>query len=73
MKLPRKIDIVTANLFSELLIEILPKLKHVRRLVFSGILREQAEECIAAFRAQGFKIERRSTRGKWVAALAKKC
>src|SRR6266581_5160561 len=40
-KFPRKIDIVTANLFSELLIEILPRLKRAQWLILSGILREQ--------------------------------
>ncbi|PYK23136.1 MAG: hypothetical protein DME52_13175, partial [Verrucomicrobia bacterium] len=36
---PPKIEIITANLFSELLIEILPKLKRAQWLILSGILR----------------------------------
>src|SRR5213079_3237252 len=37
-KFQAKIDIFTANLFSELLIEILPRLKRARWLILSGIL-----------------------------------
>ncbi len=44
-----KVDIVTANLFSELLIEILPRLKrslkHNGRMILSGVLRTQERRC----------------------------
>src|SRR2546421_7495138 len=43
-KFPRKVDLIAANLFSELLIEILPKLKAARWLILSGILREQERD-----------------------------
>ena len=69
-KLPRKIDIVTANLFSELLIEILPKLKHARRLVLSGILREQERDVKRALTRSKIDILELRRRGKWVAILA---
>src|SRR5438874_1981413 len=38
---PPRIEIINANLFSELLIEILPKLKRAQRLILSGILRSE--------------------------------
>jgi len=46
-ELPRRsgygdqVNIIIANLFSELLIEILPKLKVARWMILSGILRNQ--------------------------------
>ncbi len=70
VKLPRQIDIVTANLFSELLIEILPKLKHARRLVLSGILREQERDVKRALTRSKIDILELRRRGKWVAMLA---
>ena len=71
-----KIDIVTANLFSELLIEILPKLKrslkHNGRMILSGLLRTQERELRRALRSQKIDIVHVRRRGKWVAMLAKK-
>jgi ribosomal protein L11 methyltransferase len=45
--LARRIDIATANLFSELLIHILPKLKRSSCLILSGVLRTQEKELSA--------------------------
>jgi ribosomal protein L11 methyltransferase len=63
-------DVVTANLFSEVLIAAAPSLSRaVRtggRLIFSGILRSQENECVRAFRKNGFRIDAISRRGKWV-------
>jgi len=67
---PRKIDIVTANLFSELLIEILPKLKRSRRLILSGVLRGQEKELIRALQRNKIDIVQVQRRRKWVAILA---
>src|ERR1700676_2471130 len=50
-KFPRKIDIITANLFSELLIEILPKARRVKWLILSGILREQEKDLVRALQS----------------------
>jgi ribosomal protein L11 methyltransferase len=69
-KFPQKIDIVTANLFSELLIEILPKLKRVPRLILSGILRAQELEVTRALERNKIDISEVRRRGKWVAILA---
>src|ERR1700737_3497521 len=70
----RKVDIVTANLFSELLIEILPKLKrslkHNGRMILSGVLRTQERELRRALRSQKVDIMKVRRRGKWVAMLA---
>jgi ribosomal protein L11 methyltransferase len=69
-KSPRKIDIVTANLFSELLIEILPKLKRARWLILSGILREQERDLVRALKRNKIHVLEVRRRGKWVAVLA---
>jgi ribosomal protein L11 methyltransferase len=66
----RKIDIVTANLFSELLIEILPKLKVARWLILSGILHDQERDVIRALKRNKIDIVQARRRGKWVAVLA---
>ena len=68
-KFPRKIDIVTANLFSDLLIEILPRLMDVPRLILSGILREQEAEVTGALKQNRIDIIEVHRRGKWVAIL----
>jgi ribosomal protein L11 methyltransferase len=64
-------DVVTANLFSELLIAALPifqrALRPSGRLIASGILREQAAPIVRALRASGFHLERQRRRGKWIA------
>ena len=71
-----RVDIVTANLFSELLIEILPKLKrslkHNGRMILSGVLRTQERELQRALRSQKIDIIDVRRRGKWVAMLAKR-
>ena len=67
-KFPRKIDIVTANLFSELLIEILPRLKRAQWLILSGILREQEEaRLVRALKRNEIAIVETRRRGKWIA------
>jgi len=66
---PRNIDIVAANLFSELLIEILPKLKAARWLILSGILRNQERDVTRAVRRHKIDIVQVRRRGKWVAIL----
>ncbi len=72
----RQWDVVTANLFSGVLIAAAAKIARATKrgghLIFSGILREQEHECIRAFRAQRFDIREISRRGKWVTALARR-
>jgi ribosomal protein L11 methyltransferase len=66
--------VITANLFSSLLIQIAPKLAQALardgRLIFSGILREQEREVVAAFTKAGLRIEHTIRQGKWIAGLA---
>src|SRR5439155_5560024 len=64
-KFPRQIDIIAANLFSELLIEILPKLKRARYLILSGILREQEAQLFCALQRNKIAIVEARRRGKW--------
>jgi len=68
-KLPRKIDIVVANLYAELLIETLPKLCHVPYLILSGILRAQEKHVARALKRSKIDILEVRRRGKWVAML----
>ena len=66
----RQIDIVTANLFSELLIKVLPKLKAARWMILSGILRNQERDVTRALRRHKIDVVQVRRRGKWVAILA---
>src|SRR5204863_3523188 len=66
-KFQAKIDIFTANLFSELLIEILPRLKRARWLILSGILREQEARLVRALKRNEIAIVETRRRGKWIA------
>jgi ribosomal protein L11 methyltransferase len=67
----RGIDIATANLFSELLIPILPKLKRSSCLILSGVLRTQEKEFVRALRCHKINVVEVRRRGKWIAVLAK--
>lgn len=68
-KSSRRIDIATANLFSELLIKILPKLKAARWMILSGVLRVQERDVTRALRRHKIDIVQVRQRGKWVAIL----
>jgi ribosomal protein L11 methyltransferase len=70
-KFPPRIGFVTANLFSELLIEIVPKLKRAQWLILSGILREQEVRLISALKRNGIATVETRRRGKWIAILAR--
>jgi ribosomal protein L11 methylase PrmA len=65
------IEIVTANLSSELLIQIVPKLKRSNWLMLSGVLRAQEQEFVCALRRHKIDIVEVRRRGKWIAVLAK--
>ena len=64
------VDVVTANLFSDLLIEILPRLRGSRRLILSGILRNQEKDVRRALTRIKTEVFEARRRGKWVAILA---
>ena len=63
-------DIIAANLYSELLIEILPKLKRCSWLVLSGMLRTQENEFLRVLRRNNIEIMNTKRRGKWIAVSA---
>ncbi|HZR04368.1 MAG TPA: 50S ribosomal protein L11 methyltransferase [Candidatus Udaeobacter sp.] len=63
-------DIVAANLYSELLIEILPKLKRCNWLILSGVLRSQEAKFLRVLRQNNIEIANVKRRGKWIAVLA---
>jgi len=66
----QKTDVITANLHSDLLIEILPKLRGGGWLILSGILRSQQDELVRALQRNHLDIMNMKRRGKWIAFLA---
>src|SRR5438094_3344771 len=64
-------DVVAANLYSRLLIEILPKLRRAHWLILSGVLRMQENKLLHALRRNKIEIVKVNRRGKWIAVLAK--
>jgi ribosomal protein L11 methyltransferase len=73
-KLAGEFDVITANLFSDLLIKALPRFsRHVATggwLILSGILRSQESAAAVALRRNGFALQEVRRRGKWIALLA---
>jgi len=66
----QKVDVITANLYSDLLIEILPKLRGGRYLILSGILHSQQDELVRALQRNHLDIINMKRRGKWMGILA---
>jgi ribosomal protein L11 methyltransferase len=62
-------DVVAANLYSDLLNEILPKLKRCDWLILSGVLRTQKNEFLRVLRRHNIQIVNVKRRGKWIAVL----
>ena len=62
--------IIGANLYSELLIEILPKLRRSNWLILSGVLHTREKEFLRALRRKNITIIKVNRRGKWIAVLA---
>ena len=66
--------VVAANLFSGLLVQVAPKIAAAvapgGQLIFSGVLREQEAEVVAAFQRAGLVIGRLVRKGKWVSGRA---
>ena len=63
-------DVVAANLYSELLIEILPKLKRSNWLILSGVMRREEDKLLCVLQRNNMAIVNVKRRGKWVAVLA---
>ena len=74
LKLTKKFNVITANLFSEILITALPgwsrRLARRGFVILSGFLRTQERPVVSALRRKGFAIQEIRRRGKWVAVLA---
>jgi ribosomal protein L11 methyltransferase len=73
-KLTGKFEVVTANLFSEIVIEAMPiwsrHLAPSGYLILSGILRSQETTVVRALRRHSFVASEIRRRGKWIALLA---
>lgn len=73
-KFPGKFDMITANLYSEILIAALPVWKRSLGnngcLVLSGILRSQESSVTTALGRNAFVVGETRRRGKWIALLA---
>jgi ribosomal protein L11 methyltransferase len=69
---PTGINLVTANLFSELLIAALPKLRRIPWLILSGLMRDQERQIRRALKQNRFRAVTIRRRGKWIAILARK-
>jgi ribosomal protein L11 methylase PrmA len=69
-----RFDIITANLFSEILVAALPlwtrQLAADGALILSGVLRSQEAALVAGLRRNGFAAREIRRRGKWIALLA---
>ena len=68
----QKTDVITANLYSDLLIEILPKLRGTGWLILSGILRSQKHEFVRALQRNHLDVIDMKRHGKWMAFLARR-
>jgi ribosomal protein L11 methyltransferase len=69
-----KFDIITANLYSEILIAALPAWRRSLApdgcLILSGILRSQESAVASTLRRSEFMVRETKRRGKWIALLA---
>lgn len=69
-------DVVMANLFSDLLVRAAPALRRATKkggaLIFSGVLRSQLPEVLAALEKNRFEIHRTVSRGKWCAGCCRR-
>ena len=65
-------DLVVANIFSNILIAIFPKLVRAMKkdgvVMISGILHTQADDCLAAGRLAGIEFDKVVRKGRWVSA-----
>ena len=72
--LGRGFDIITANLYSELLISLLPKLRRALaadgKLIISGVMRAQERDLLRTLKANKLELLEIRRRGKWIALLA---
>jgi len=67
----QKPDVITANLYSDLLVKILPKLRGSGWLIVSGILRTQKDDLVHALQRNHLQVTSIKHCGKWIAMLAR--
>ncbi|MFL6569243.1 MAG: 50S ribosomal protein L11 methyltransferase [Chthoniobacterales bacterium] len=71
-----KFDIITANLYSELLLAFLPRLRRALagdgKLILSGVMRAQQRELFRTLNRNQLHVVETRRRGKWIALLAEK-
>jgi len=67
-----KVDVITANLFSELLINVLPRYRRPAWLIVSGVLREQEKELVQALKRAKIEPLQIRRRGNWIALLGRR-
>jgi ribosomal protein L11 methyltransferase len=72
-KSAHEFDVITANLYSGLLIKILSKLRRNGWLILSGILRNQESEFFRVLLRNNIEIISIKRGGKWIAILARPC
>jgi ribosomal protein L11 methyltransferase len=67
-------DLVCANLYSTILVQIARKLAECialgGTLIFSGVMRDQEREVTGAFRKAGLRVMQTKAQGKWIAGMA---
>jgi ribosomal protein L11 methyltransferase len=70
-----KVDLIAANLYSDLLVAAIPKWKAqlppTGFLILSGLLRSQERQLIRALHRNEFEADEMRRRGKWTAILAR--
>ena len=63
-------DVIAANLYNELLISVVSKLKRSNWLILSGVLRRQEDELLRVLQKNNMEIASVKRRGKWIALMA---
>ena len=62
-------DVIAANLYNELLISVVSKLKRSNWLILSGVLRRQEDELLRVLQKNNREIASVKRRGKWIALM----
>jgi ribosomal protein L11 methylase PrmA len=63
-------DVIAANLYNELLISLVSKIKRSNWLILSGVLRKQEGRLLRVLHKNNMEIASVKRRGKWMAVLA---
>jgi ribosomal protein L11 methyltransferase len=63
-------DVIAANLYNDLLISLVSKLKRSNWLILSGVLHRQEDELLRVLQKNNMEIASVKRRGKWIALVA---